>query len=180
MPVLSLLLVAWLLDKMYPDSHFIGIDYSEELIAYAQKNNYRKNIDYIAANIKSENLRLANGSVDKIFSWGVMYYIHPKYEYETYQLEFLRILKTSGLICHFQIPLRYSGLCNLVDISKNGIAVWFKYIKKYILDVFVYKYNDYAYKFSKHDLCRYQSNILRIKIIPDDFFHDRISVIYKR
>ena len=172
--------VTAILAKAYPDSHFIGVDYSEELIEYAKKNNSHDNIEYIVVNIKFEKLPFANNSIDKIFSWGVIYYIHPKYEYEGYQLEFIRILKLSGRIVHFQIPLRYDCLSNQIDLKTYWIVVWIKSFKQFIKDLFYIKINEYAYKYSKKDLMKLQSSFSSIQISPDDFFKGRISVIYNK
>lgn len=168
------------LAEAYPDSHFIGVDYSEGLIEYARENNTHNNIKYIVANLNFDNLPLADGSVDKILSWGVMYYIHPKLEYKKYQLEFLRILKTSGRIGHFQIPLRYGCLCSQVNSGKGGIALWLRRLKQCFKDLYSFKYNEYSYKYSRKNLLILASNFSNIQIIPDDFFSGRISVIYNK
>lgn len=173
--------VTAILAETYPEAFFYGIDYSEELIEYAKRNNSRSNIEYRVANLNAENISTANASVDRIFSWGVMYYVHPKNEYDIFQKEFLRVLKTPGRICHFQIPLRFAGYTlNNIYQRKNGIAARIRRMRLHFVDLFSAMYNEYTYKYSMSDLLRMQSDFLSIKIIPDDFFEDRISVIYDR
>jgi ubiquinone/menaquinone biosynthesis C-methylase UbiE len=164
----------------YPDSHFIGIDYSEELIEYARKNHAHNNIEYVVANLKLEKLPIVDGSVDKVLSWGVMQYVHPKLEYEKYQMEFLRILKSAGRICHFQIPLRYGCLYNRVDSSNGGVASWLRRFKQFIKDIYSCESNRFSYKYSRKNLLVLAVNFSSVQIIPDDFFLERISVIYNK
>ena len=120
------------------------------------------------------------GSVDKIFSWGVMYYIHPKFEYCKYQTEFIRILKPQWEIFDFQIPLRYGWLFNQFDLQKSFFKLCLMGIKKSIFDIFLCNFAETSYKYSTSDLRRLRSSFSSIIIIPDDFFKGRISVVYKK
>ena len=58
------------LAKKYPNSRFIGIDYSEDLIGFAKNNNGLSNVEYISANLIKETISLDENSIDGIFSWG--------------------------------------------------------------------------------------------------------------
>ncbi len=172
--------VTQILAKAYPDSKFIGVDYSEELIEYAKKNNQRENIKYISANLEVDKLPIDDESIDKIFSWGVMYYIHPVNSYQTYQSEFFRTLKLQGRIFHFQIPLRYGCICRQVDADIGKIKTWLRNIKKNIMDLRSCNINEYSYKYSIRDLMRNRSQFSAAQIIHDDFFLERISILYTK
>ena len=168
------------LAKKYPNSRFIGIDYSEDLIGFAKNNNGLSNVEYISANLIKETISLDENSIDGIFSWEVMYYTHPKIEYSRYQSEFYRLLKEKGIICHFQIPLRYACLFSRIEFKKRTAKEFLKNIAKCVRDIFSYQYNEYAYRYSKRDLIIMKNKFDNIQLVQDDFFIGRVSVIYKK
>jgi ubiquinone/menaquinone biosynthesis C-methylase UbiE len=171
--------VTELLAKKYPMTHFIGVDYSSSLIDVAKKRNECGNLTYIVANISQAPIPIPDGSVDKIFSWGVVYYLNPKEEYSVYQSEFLRISKVLGLICHFQIPLR-KNLNLRIFFFPESLRIKITRLARFFREVFSAKYGLYSYRYSVWDILKGKANYSEVKIIPDDVFLDRISVIYTK
>lgn len=166
------------LAENYPDCFFIGIDYSKDLIKYAQDNNLASNIKYITANLIYDEVDLVEKSVDCIFSWGVIYYLNPCSDFNNFHNNILKLLKTGGKICHFQIPLRYRSIFYDPEIIGFNYRKVFTNLKINLIDFFSAKYSKFSYKYSKNNLLRFKQNFQNTKIIQDDYFIDRVSVIY--